>query len=197
MCVCTCVPVHLCMRVLRPQVCFPCCFLGRPLGVLSRGLLLTPANYPCPLPKELLWAAPSLAICQEAKGESGNNQRPRMSISTSITQAQSRKDPCPRPGSLQKHIWVVRAAWAQWVHISRPTWPGGTADPEHMDRGTESRPPMARQLEETQCRCFAHALKRPEDWSPFGVLKTGTMFQKEVIYHLKLRLQAPFHLTSL
>lgn len=123
MCVCSCVPVHLCMRVLRPQVCFPCCFLGHPLGVLSRGLLLTPANYPCPLPKELLWAAPSLVICQEVKGESGNNQRPRMSISTSITQAQSRKDSCPRPRSLQKALggacWMSAVGAPQSPHVAR------------------------------------------------------------------------------
>ena len=68
---------------------------------------------------------------------------------------------------------------------------------EHMNRGTESHPSVARQLEETQGECFAHALKRPEGSSPFVVLKTGSVFQKEVIYHLKLRLQALFHLTSL
>ena len=88
--------------------------------------------------------------------------------------------------------WNSEYLFTTWREARLPCWSS-----RKSPWGTESHPSVARQLEETQGECFAHALKRPEGSSPFVVLKTGSVFQKEVIYHLKLRLQALFHLTSL
>ena len=57
------------------------------------------------------------------KGETGNNQRPRMSISTSVTQAQSRKDSCHCPRSLRKALggacWMSPVSAHQLPHVAR------------------------------------------------------------------------------
>ena len=198
MCVCVC--VHMCACAFLHEFWdHRCAFLVPFQGILwgcsAGGCYSHPQTINVPFLTSCSGQLPHSPSARrhKEKGESGNNQRPRMSISTSVTQAQSLKDSCRCPRSLQKAL-----GGACWLcTMSAPRGQEAQQTTEHMNQGTESHPSVVRQLEETQFKCFAHALKRPKGWSPFVVLETAAVFQKEVIYQLKLRLQALFHLTSL
>lgn len=58
---------------------------------------------------------------------------------------------------------------------------------KHLNRGaTENYPSTVWSLEERNFKYFAHALKRPEDWFPFVVLKTGAVFRRKLLITLNL-----------
>nr|KAF6399300.1 hypothetical protein HJG59_010172 [Molossus molossus] len=65
----------------------------------------------------------------------------------------------------------------------------------HMNGETENHLSVTRQVVDTKVKYFAHALKTPENDSPFTVLGTGAVFQREVVNQLEPRPRVLSHLT--
>ena len=143
-CVCTCVRVHFCMSFETTGVLS--LFLSRASfgGGSAGGCYSHPQTIHVPFLMSCSGQLPHSPSARrhKEKGESGNNQRPRMSISTSVTQAQSLKDCCRCPWSLQKAL-----GGACWLcTMTAPRGQEAQQTTEHMNRGTESHPSVVRQL---------------------------------------------------